>query len=172
MSATDVANQAKYSFLNNGDLVVEGGAIIYKNFAGQPTRFNPAGGKRTFALVLSQDIADELVNRGWNVKHRPSNEDDENDLFWTDVVVNLDSEYPPRVNLLTRYGEKENMVRLDHESISILDNSILTDIDLVIHPYAHGRVNAAGATVKGYLKTMYATTEPVVDFGGKYDRFM
>ena len=64
------------------------------------------------------------------------------------------------------------MTSLTADNVSLLDTSILTNIDLVIHPYAHGRTNAAGATVKGYLKTMYATTEPVVDFGGKYSRFM
>ena len=67
MSAVDVANGGKYSFLNNGDLVVEGGAIIYRNFAGQPTKFNPNGGKRTFALVIPQMVADQLIDRGWNV---------------------------------------------------------------------------------------------------------
>lgn len=172
MSAVDVANKANYSFLTNGDLVVEGAAIIYRNFAGQATRFNPNGGKRTFALVLTQPIADELVDRGWNVKHRPPRDEDEDDMYWTEIVVNMESEFPPRVNLITRYGEKENMTPLDAEKIGILDNSMLTDIDLIIHPYAHGRMNAAGATVKGYLKTMYATSEAVIDFGGKYSRFM
>ena len=171
MSAVDVANGANYSFLNNGDLVVEGGAIIYRNFAGQPTKFNPQGGKRTFALVLTQPIADELVERGWNVKHRPPRDEEEDDMYWTEVVVNMDSEFPPRVNLVTRYGDKENMTPLYADNIGLLDTSILTNIDLVIHPYAHGRTNAAGATVKGYLKTLYATSEPVVDFGGKYNRF-
>lgn len=172
MSAVDVANGGKYSFLNNGDLVVEGGAIIYRNFAGQPTKFNPNGGKRTFALVIPQMVADQLIDRGWNVKHRPPRDEEEDDMYYTEIVVNMESEFPPRINLLTRYGEKENMVQLNEENVSLLDTSILTDIDLVIHPYAHGRTNAAGATVKGYLKTMYATTEPVVDFGGKYSRFM
>lgn len=172
MSAVDVANNANYSFLANGDLVVEGGAIIYRNFSGQPTKFNPNGGKRTFALVIPQEVADELVDRGWNVKHRPPRDEDEDDMYYTEIVVNMGSEFPPRVNLVTKYGEKENMTPLTEDNISLLDTSILTNIDMVIHPYAHGRMNAAGATVKGYLKTMYATNEPVVDFGGKYNRFM
>ena len=117
-------------------------------------------------------VADQLIDRGWNVKHRPPRDEEEDDMYYTEIVVNMESEFPPRINLLTRYGEKENMVQLNEENVSLLDTSILTDIDLVIHPYAHGRTNAAGATVKGYLKTMYATTEPVVDFGGKYSRFM
>ena len=172
MSAVDVANKGHYEFLVNGDLVVEGGAIIYRNFRGEPTKFNPQGGKRTFALVVPQEVADQLVSRGWNVKHRPPRDEEEDDMYWTEVVVNMESEFPPRVNLLTRYGEKANMTPLTAESIGILDTSILTDVDMVIHPYEHGRMNAAGATVKGYLKTMYATTEPVVDFGGKYESYM
>lgn len=171
MTAVEVANRAQYTKLNNGDLSVEGAAIIYKNFAGAPTNFNPNGGKRTFALVLTRSVADMLVEEGWNVKHRPPRDEGDDDLYYTEIVLNMESEYPPRVNLLTRYGDRENLVKLDSETVGLLDNSILVDIDLVIHPYRHGRANAAGATVKGYLKVMYATTEPYMDFGGKYDRF-
>lgn len=171
MSAVDVANQAVYTILSNGDLSVEGAAIIYRNFAGEPTKFNPQGGKRTFALVLNQPIADRLVDMGWNVKHRPPREEDDDDLYYTEIVVNMGSDYPPRVNLVTKYGDKESMIRLDEETLNLLDNTIITNVDLIIHPYIHGRSNAAGATVKGYLKTLYATSEPIMDFGGKYERF-
>lgn len=170
-NATDIAKEAKYNFMANGDLTVEGAAIIYKNFSGEPTQFNPSGGKRTFSLVVPQNIADELVNRGWNVKHRSPRDEGDDDMFYTEIVVNMGSMYPPKVALVFKYGDHANMKELDADSISELDKNILMDIDLIIHPYNHGRVNAAGATVKGYLKTFYATTEPPLDFGGKYAHF-
>lgn len=172
MTAVEIAQNGKYSIMPNGDLSVEGGAIIYKNFKGEPTKFNPTGGKRTFTLVLPQHVAEELVDSGWNVKHRPPREEGDDDLYFTDIVVNMESQFPPKIMLITRYGEKENLTHLDSETVGLLDSSILVDIDMIIHPYIHGRANAAGATVKGYLKTMYATAQPSMDFGGKYSRFM
>ena len=170
-NATEVAKEAKYTRLANGDLAVEGAAIIYKNFSGDPTTFNPSGGKRTFSLVVPQDIADSLVEEGWNVKHRSPREEGDDDMFYTEVVVNLNSQFPPKLHLITKFGERERIMELNEDNVSELDKNYLKVVDLVIHPYNHGRMNAAGATVKGYLKTLYATMEPASDFGGKYDRF-
>lgn len=170
-NATDIAKEAKYNRLANGDLAVEGAAVIYKNFGGEPTNFNPSGGKRTFALVLPQYMADSLVEEGWNVKHRPPREEGDEDMYYTEIVVNLNSMFPPKLHLVIRHGDRETMIDLDDVNITELDKNLLTNIDLIIHPYNHGRANAAGATVKGYLKTLYATMEPPMDFGGKYDRF-
>lgn len=170
-NATDIAKQAKYTRMANGDLAVEGAAIIYKNFSGDPTAFNPAGGKRTFALVVPQNVADDLVEDGWNVKHRPPREEGDDDMYYTEVVVNLASQFPPKLCLIVCFGERKKMIELNEENVSELDKNFLSNVDLIIHPYAHGRANAAGATVKGYLKTLYATQEPISDFGGKYDQF-
>ena len=170
-NATDIAKEAQYTRLANGDLEVRGAAIIYKNFSGEPTQFNPSGGKRTFALVVPQDIADKLVEDGWNVKHRPPREEGDDEMFYTEIVVNLNSQFPPKLHLVTRYGDRETKIDIDETNIDELDKNFLIDIDLIVHPYAHGRMNAAGATVKGYLKTLWATQEPPMEFGGKYDRF-
>ena len=170
-NATKIAEQATYTFLANGDLSVEGAGIIYKNFSGEPTQVNPAGGKRTFGLVVTQEVADRLVEQGWNVKHKPPREEGDDELFYTEIVVNMDSMYPPKLNLVTVYGNKEAMIPLTADNVGELDRNILKDVDLVIHPYSHGRSNAAGSTVKGYLKTLYATQDNQIDFGGKYARF-
>lgn len=170
-NATEIANQATYTFLANGDLSIEGAAVIHKNFSGKPTEFNPAGGKRTFCVVVPQEVADHLVDQGWNVKHRMPRDEGDDELFFTEIVVNLDSMYPPKLNLITRYADREAMLALDENTINELDENRLLDIDLIIHPYVHGRSNAAGATVKGYLKTLYAVQDKPVEFGGKYARF-
>lgn len=170
-NATNVAKEAKYVMLANGDLSVEGAAIIYKNFSGTATHFNPAGGKRTFSLVIPQDVADQLVANGWNIKVRRSEDSPEDDMYYTEIVVNLESMYPPKIYLITRFADRETMTELDKDSVNELDNNFLHDIDVIIHPFNHGRTNAAGATVKGYLKTLYATISPKMDFSGKYNRF-
>lgn len=171
MLASDVAKEAKYTRLSNGDLEVQGAGIIYKNFSGAPTQFNPAGGKRTFSLVLPKELADDLADDGWNVRRRPAKDEGDEDMYYTEIVVNMDSQYPPKLHLLFKYGEQEKLVLLTEDSLSELDDNLLEDVDVIIHPFNHGRVNSSGATVKGYLKALYATQVPSIEFGGKYNRF-
>ncbi len=171
MRATDIAKEAKYTRLANGDLVVEGAAIIYKNFSGNPTRFKSDGGKPTFSLVVPQTIADELVADGWNVKEKPPVEEGDESVFYTEIVVNMNSTYPPRIHILTKSGNNEATVDITEDNLHELDKNALTDIVLTIHPYVHGRANAKGSTVKGYLKSMYATQYKVVDYCGQYEKY-
>ena len=169
--ASDVAKEAKYIRLTNGDLEVQGAGIIFKNFSGAPTEFNPAGGKRTFSLVLPKELADDLAEEGWNIRRRSAKDDGDEDMFYTEIVVNMNSKYPPKLHILYRYDDREKLVLLDEASLDELDNNLLSDVDILIHPFNHGRSNSAGATVKGYLKSLYATQVPSVEFGGKYNRF-
>ena len=171
MRATDIAKEAKYIRLGNGDLTVEGAGIIYKNFSGNPTSFNPSGGKPTFALVIPQELADDLVNEGWNVKEKQPQEEGDESMFYTEIVVNMASQYPPRIHLLTKSGNNETMVDITEDTLHELDDNALTDIVLTIHPYLHGRANAKGSTVKGYLKSMFATQYKAVDYCGPYEKY-
>ena len=171
MRATDIAKEAKYVRLANGDLSVEGAAIIYKNFSGNPTNVNPSGGKRTFALVVPQSVADDLVAEGWNVKQKAPAEEGDEPMFYTEIVVNMNSQYPPKLHLLTKSGERESIIDLDENTINELDRNALTDIVMTIRPYQHGRYNAAGSTVKGYLQSMFATQHKTVEYCGMYEKY-
>ena len=46
------------------------------------------------------------------------------------------------------------------------------NVDLVIHPYTHGRSIANPNAKKGYLKSMYAVAQPVNAIDGKYAGYM
>ena len=62
---------------NNGrELVsVEDGRVALKNFRGD--KFGN-GGKRSFCLVIpTEEIKDELIKRGWNVRIKPPFHEDE-----------------------------------------------------------------------------------------------
>lgn len=185
-----VNNESKFELLINGNLNVENAAMIYKNFSGNPTRFNPAGGKRTFALVLSDEYAPRLNDMGWNIKVkevRDQRVDDEvsrtvswNDydssyrgefdhaLIYTEVVVNENSDYPPKIYKVSEFNGEKSMALMPPDQWYRLDNEELVNMDVVIHPYMHGRSIANPDAKKGYLKTMYAQSVPVNDFGGKY----
>lgn len=184
------ANESKFEMLINGDLNVENAALIYKNFAGDPTRVNPAGGKRTFDLVLNEEYAIKLSAQGWNVKvkeikdqfiegdksmtvswdeyDRNYREQFDNAMIYTEIVVNENAAYPPRVYKVTELDGSKSMIEVPAAQYYRLDKEELFNVDLVIHPYQHGRSIANPDAKKGYLKSMYAMSMPVSDFGGKY----
>ena len=138
---------AQFTFLKDGSLSVEGARIIWTNFSGRPTKFNAAGGKRTFNLVLDRDTADELARDGWNVREiEPKNEGDE-PLYVTEITVGF-GQYPPKVYLID--SRSKRMQPLDEDSISLLDNIDIENVDVMVRPYRHGVANARGNTVKGY----------------------
>jgi len=187
------ANASKYELLTNGNLNVENAAMIYKNFSGKPTRVNPAGGKRTFSLALNEEFGEKLSNMGWNVKVKEVRDqlvegevtrtvswDDyvsglktefDHALIYTEIVVNENSEYPPKIYKVSEFNGEKSMALMPPDQWHRLDESELTNIDISIHPYTHGRSLANPDAKKGYLKSMYVTAAPVDPFGGKYAEY-
>ena len=185
-----VNTETKFELLINGNLNVENAAMIYKNFTGKPTRVNPAGGKRTFSLVLNEEYAERLDAMGWNVKVKEVRDQLEEGettrtvswtdymgmfrtefdhaLIYTEIVVNENSEYPPKIYKVSEFNGEKTMALVPPEQWHRMDESELMNVDISIHPYTHGRSIANPDAKKGYLKTMYAMTIPATEFGGKY----
>ena len=61
-------------FINN--IIIEGGRIIFRNFAGEESKFNRAG-NRNFCAIISNDMVDQLKEDGWNIKQLPPREEDD-----------------------------------------------------------------------------------------------
>lgn len=183
--------ESKYDLLINGNLNVENAVMIYKNFSGKPTFVNPQGGKRTFSLVLNKEFGERLSDMGWNVKVKEVRDQLEEGektrtvswqdyvstfatefdhaLIYTEIVVNEESEYPPKIYKVSEFNGEKTMALIPPEQWSRLDESELNNVDVAIHPYTHGRSIANPNAKKGYLKSMYAVAVPVNDpFGGKY----
>lgn len=182
--------ESKFELLINGNLNVENAAMIYKNFSGKPTRVNPQGGKRTFSLALNKEYAERLSDMGWNVKVKEVRDqleegettrtvgwDDyvanyatefDHALIYTEIVVNENSEYPPKIYKVSEFNGEKTMALVPPEQWYRMDESELMNVDVSIHPYTHGRSLANPDAKKGYLKSMYAMAIPVNEFGGKY----
>lgn len=170
MSITSEAAKSKFVWLENGDLSVEGAVIMYRNFEGRPTQFNAKGGKRTFNVVLSEPVANELKELGWNIREKAPRDVDEDWLYTTEIVINTESKFPPKVFLCSDRNGHKRMSQLEPETLKILDTGEFSNIDLIIHPYQHAR--DAKYQYKGYLKTLYAMQSENVDFAGKYANYL
>lgn len=142
------------------NIVVENARLIFKNFAGEESKFNRAG-NRNFCVILDGDSAEDLRQMGWNVKALRPREDEDEPTYYLQVTVAFGN-FPPKVIMISG----KTKTALDEESISTLDYAEIANVDLIIRPY-HWEVNGKEG-IKAYLKTMYVTIEQDV-FAGKYD---
>lgn len=138
------------TYAPNGILQIDDARIIFRNFAGAPSKFNREG-DRNFALVIvNEDIANKLISKGWNVKIKVPEEEGEAPFMYMTVKVRF-NEYGPTVYL--KSGDK--MVKLDEESVACLDSIDILSVDLDIRPYnweVNGKTGRAA-----YLKAIRVT---------------
>lgn len=133
-------------------LQIDDARIVYRNFSGTGSKFNREG-DRNFAVVIpDQDVVDELVNRGWNVKIKPPRDEDDTPFMFLPVKIKF-NERGPKVYLQS--GDK--MVELDEESIDCLDDVDILGVDLDIRPYDWEVNGKQGRTA--YLQSIHVVQE-------------
>ena len=111
-------------------LQIDDARIIYRNFAGVGGKYNREG-DRNFAVVIpDEELADKLVEKGWNVKIKPARDEGDIPFMYLPVKVKF-NDRGPAVYLQT--GNKCN--KLDEASIDCLDNIDIMGVDLDIRPY-------------------------------------
>ena len=133
-------------------LQIDDARIVYRNFSGTGSKFNREG-DRNFAVVIpDQDVADELVNRGWNVKIKPPRDEDDMPFMFLPVKIKF-NERGPKVYLQS--GDK--MIELDEESIDCLDDVDILGVDLDIRPYDWEVNGKQGRTA--YLQSIHVVQE-------------
>ena len=165
MSYASRAKESKFSWDERGNLVVENAVLFWTNFRGDSTKFNPQGGKRTFNVALPAEVAADMKDAGWNVKERPPYDEQDDILFFTECVLNMNSNYEPRVFLCSEWNGKKSMTRLHGDAVGKLDGMRFDNVDIVIHPHQHDK------GVKGYCNTLAVTQAKSDLFGGKYDGY-
>ena len=178
---------SEYSILMNGNLTVEHAELVFKNFSGKGTKANPAGGKRAFCLMLSEEIAARLAADNWNVKAKEIrdqyNEDEQtmtvswddynnqyrnvfdHAVIYTEIVVNESGDYPPTIYKASEYNGEKTMAKVPVDHWYELDKCILNDITVTVHPWKHGRNALNPDAKKGYLNTLVAKMQPVTSSG-------
>lgn len=131
-------------------LQIDDTRIVYRNFTGVGSKFNREG-DRNFAVVIpDQEVADALLDQGWNVKIRPPRDEDEDPFMYLPVKVRFNDRGP---NVYLKSGS--NLVKLDEETISCLDEIDILGVDLDIRPYDWEVNGKTGRTA--YLQSMKVT---------------
>lgn len=145
-----------------GILQIDDANIIFKNFAGAPDKFNRAGGIRKFAVKIeSESLADDLIDRGWNVKVRPPREEGDAPFMYLEVRVKF-NDRGPAAYLIT--GNARN--RLNEDTIGCLDDIDILGVNLDIRPYDWEVNGKTGRTA--YLQAI-EVFQKVDRFAARYD---
>ena len=118
------------TFAPRGILQIDDARIIFRNFSGEPSKYNREG-DRNFALVIpNSDLAERLSEDGWNVKINDPREEGDDPFIYLPIKVKF-NEKGPNVYLIS--GSRKN--KLDEESVGILDDIDIRSVSMDVRPY-------------------------------------
>lgn len=118
------------TFAPRGILQIDDCRIVYRNFRGEASKFNREG-DRNFAVVIpTEEMADELVEQGWNVKVKPPRDDDDSLFMYLPVKIKFNDRGPAAY-----LQSGKNMRKLNEDSIGMLDRIDIIGVDLDVRPY-------------------------------------
>lgn len=118
------------TFAPKGILQIDDARIIFRNFSGEAGPYNREG-DRNFALVIpNKEIADALVDKGWNVKVKDPMEEGDDPFMYMSVKIKFNGRGP---NIYLRTGERSN--RLNEKTVGILDDIGIISVNMDIRPY-------------------------------------
>ena len=124
------------TFAPRGVLQIDNARIIFRNFRGEGSKFNKEGDRNFALLIPDEELAEKLQNdtnlygAGWNVKIKPPKEEGDTPFIYLPIKVKFNSRGP-----VVYLQSGENRIRLDEESISMLDEIDIINVDLDIRPY-------------------------------------
>lgn len=146
------------TFAPRGVLQIDDARIIFRNFRGEGGKFNKEG-DRNFALIIpNEEMAEALQNdvnkfgAGWNVKIKPPREDGDEPFIYLPVKVKFNDRGP-----IVYLQSGRNRVKLDEESVSMLDDIDIASVDLDIRPY-DSEINGKPFRA-AYLQSMCVTQD-------------
>lgn len=138
------------NFGPRGILQIDDARIIWPNFSGEPGQFNREGDRDFHLVIPDREIADALVNEGWNVKIKPARNEDEDDFMVMKVKVKFNG-YGPNCYLIS--GKRR--VELDEESVGCLDDIEMENCDMDIRAFDWEMNGKSGRTA--YLQSIQVT---------------
>ena len=144
-------------------VMVDNARIAFRNFKGRGSQYNREG-DRNFSLVIpSQEIADVLTEAGLNVKIRAPREEGDSPFMHLKIKVNMDSRRPPKAYLKCDNAKPRE---LDAETIGILDDIDISNVDLDFSIYEWNRPDGSGRSA--YLQSIYVEQDNLDRFAARW----
>ena len=141
-------------------LEIEDARIIYRNFAGAPSKFNREGDRNFAVIIPNEEIKEALVEAGWNVKIKPPRDEYDEPFMFLPVKVKFNNRGP------AAYVVSGNSVtRLNEDTIDMLDEIDIASVDMDLRPFDWEVNGNTGRTA--YLQAINVT-QNVDRFGARY----
>ena len=141
-------------------LEIEDARLVYRNFEGRGDKYNRAG-ERNFAVIIPNDeIKDELVEAGWNVRIKPPRDGYDEPFMYLPVKVRFNARGPAAYVL-----SGNNPTKLNEDTIAMLDEIDIASASLDIRPYDWEVNGNTGRTA--YLQAINVI-QNIDRFGAKY----
>lgn len=142
----------KISYASNGILQIDNARITYRNFEGRKEKYNNAGDRNFHLVIPNQELAEQLIEDGWNVKIKPPRTSDETGFITMKVKVKFNARGPA---IYLKSGDRVN--RLDEETVARLDKIDIDSVDLDIRPYDWRDDDGEIGGRTAYLQSIYVT---------------
>ena len=148
------------TFAPRGILQIDDARIIFRNFRGEGSKFNREGDRNFAVIIPDEEMANALLDAGWNVKIKAPREEGDSPFMYLPVKVKF-NERGPAVYLKT--GTRMN--RLDEDTVACLDDVDIMSVDLDIRPFDWEVNGSTGRTA--YLQSIHVTQE-IDRFAARY----
>lgn len=154
----------KINFRKRGNrdiLEIDDARIIFRNFSGAPDNFTREG-DRSFAVVIpDQEMADALIEQGWNVKIRAPRDNQDEPFMFLSVKVKYKDGRGPGVYVMSGGTPK----RLDEDTIDMLDQIDIASVDMDVRAFDWTNNGKSGRAA--YLDSINVT-QKIDRFGAMY----
>ena len=151
------------------DIFIEDGEIIFRNFSGKKSDFNP-NGARTVTFVIPDEIKDALLKDGWNVKpYVPKSDPERPPVYILEATIAFRSRdgkpKDPHIFILRPNG----MMHVTEDIVDTLDGYDILKVDARLGPHYWEQGGRSG--IRPYVNKMLITIkEDPID--RKYREYM
>lgn len=149
---------------NRGNILeIEDARITYRNFRGEGSKYNREGDRNFAVIIPDEEIKDELVEAGWNVKIREPRDGYDEPFMFLPVKIKYNKEgRGPAIYVLSGNGKP---TLLSEDTVSMLDEIDIASISMDLRPFEWDINGKTGITA--YLQAM-EVTQNIDRFGAKY----
>lgn len=118
-------------FARDGKLLqIDDARLIFKNFSGEESKFNRAGDRNFAVRIDDHELADQLIDEGWNVTIKPPKEEGDDPYMYLKVKIKFNSRGP---KAFLKAGR--NVRILSEKNIGLLDVVDMARVDLDLRAY-------------------------------------
>lgn len=142
-------------------LEIEDARIIYRNFRGEGSKFNREGDRNFAVIIPNEELCNELIEAGWNIKIKPPRDEYDEPFMFLPVKVKFNNRGPA---IYVRSGSNVP-ARLNEDTVEMLDEIDIASVDMDIRPFDWEVGGKTGRTA--YLQAM-EVTQNVDRFGARY----